>query len=154
MVEKELSEQTQDQNTFTESTELGITSQLAELSRSNLAQSILKDQKIEFPKCIESIQFSSFNPAPVNRKQQGDLFYLTVKTLDVGERGITCCVNGFYVNNSVEGTTFNPTPSTRKTAQGKSNPAYSYTLIGCLNQISPQFGKSLERYVNEILKTE
>lgn len=137
-----------------DASELGITTRMADLTRSTLAENILKDQKIEYPKCIESIQFSSFNPVPVHRKQQGDLFYLTVKALDVGERGITCCVNGFYVNNSAESSTFNPTPSTRKTAQGKSNPAYSYTLIGCLNQISPQFGKNLERYVNEILKTE
>lgn len=27
-------------------------------------------------------------------------------------------------------------------------------MIGCLNQISPQFGKNLERYLNAILKTE
>lgn len=77
-----------------------------------------------------------------------------MKTLDVGERGITACVNGFYVNNNAEGVTFNPTPSTKKSTQGKSNPAFSYTLIGCLNQISPQFGKSLEKYINEIMRTE
>ena len=91
---------------------------------------------------------------PADRRQQGDLFYISVKTLDVGERGITACANGFYVNNNVEGQTFNPSPSTRKTVQGKSNPAFSYTLIGCLNQISPQFGKSLEKYINEIMRTE
>jgi hypothetical protein len=86
---------------------------------------------------------------PSARKLQGDLFYINVKTLDVGERGITCCVNGFYVNNSVEKSTFNPNPSTRKsTITAKVNPAFSYTLIGCLNQISPLFGKNLEKYMN------
>lgn len=77
-----------------------------------------------------------------------------MKTLDVGERGITCCVNGFFVNNNVEGSVFNPSPSNKKSASGKSNPAFSYTLIGCLNQVSPQFGKNLEKYINEILRTE
>lgn len=88
---------------------------MSDLAGATLAESILKEQKIEFPKCVETIQFSSYNPVPTHRKQQGDLFYLTVKTLDVGEKGITCCVNGFYVNNSVEGQTFNPSPSVRKT---------------------------------------
>ena len=45
---------------------------------------------------------------PKARSLAGDLFYLTVKTLDAGERGITCCANGFYVNNSIERNTFNP----------------------------------------------
>jgi len=75
--------------------------------------------KYQYTKCIESIQFSSFNPAPAARKLAGDLFYLTVKTLDAGERGITCCVNGYYVNNCVEKTTFNPKPSQKKNVLGK-----------------------------------
>jgi len=67
-----------------------------------------------------------------------------VQTLDVGERGITCGVNGFFVNNNVEKTSFSPLPTTKKsTVTGKANPAFSYTLIGCLNQISPAFGKNL-----------
>jgi len=32
----------------------------------------------------------------------GDLFYLVVKTIDAGEYGITCNVNGFYRNDNVE----------------------------------------------------
>jgi len=32
--------------------------------------------------------------------------------------------------------------------------AFSYTLIGCINQISPIFSKNLEKYMNEILNTE
>ena len=82
---------------------------------------------------------------PKARSLAGDLFYLTVKTLDAGEKGITCCANGFYVNNSVERNTFNPLP--RKTGP-KQNTSFSYTLIGCLNQISPLFGKSLSQYFN------
>jgi protein TIF31 len=62
-------------------------------------------------KCLESITFSGFNPVPPYRKMVGDLVYLTVRTLDAGEVGITCCVNGFYRNESSERGHFNPTPS-------------------------------------------
>jgi len=41
----------------------------------------------------------------------GDLFYLVVKTLDAGEVGITCCVNGYYKNDNVEKQSFSPAPS-------------------------------------------
>lgn len=103
----------------------------------------------EFVKCFDSITFSEFNPAPPARKMVGDLFYLTVKTLDVGEKGITCCVNGFYLNENVERSSFNPLPSQKKSAiTGKSSAAFSYTLIGCLNQISGVFSKNLEVYMN------
>jgi hypothetical protein len=85
----------------------------------------------------------------------GDLFYLTVKTLDGGEKGVTCCANGFYLNDSVERSLFSPAPSMKKSsASGKPMGAFSYTLVGCLNQISPAFGKSLERYLNQIITTE
>jgi hypothetical protein len=41
---------------------------------------------------------------------------LTIKTLDIGDRGITCCVNGFYLNDNIEKNTFSPGPSKRKNA--------------------------------------
>jgi protein TIF31 len=76
------------------------------------SQSVLKDlfknpiekemNKLKPIKCIESISFSSFNPVPPYRRLQGDLFYLSVKSLDHGDFGITCCVNGFYRNDSIE----------------------------------------------------
>jgi hypothetical protein len=71
---------------------------------------------------------SSFNPPPASRQLVGDLLYLTVKTLDAGEKGITCCVNGFYQNDSVEKGIFSPQPSKKRAVV-----AFSYTLIGCLN---------------------
>lgn len=58
--------------------------------------------KVKHIKCVESIQYSVFNPVPPYRRLQGDLFYLTVKSLDQGDFGITCCVNGFYRNDSIE----------------------------------------------------
>ena len=65
----------------------------------------------QFEQVVESITYSSFNPVPSARKLQGDLYYLTVKTLDAGEKGITCSVNGFYVNDSIERINFSPQPS-------------------------------------------
>lgn len=82
--------------------------------------------KVNFVKCVESIQYSQFNPVPAYRRLVGDLFYLVVKTLDHGDISLTCCVNGFYRNDSVEKQTFSPGPST------KHQPAFSYTLVGCL----------------------
>ena len=85
--------------------------------------------KLKHIKCIESIQFSQFNPVPPKRRMAGDLFYLVVRTLEnpALEHCITCSVNGFFKNDSVEKATFSSNPSTR------SNPCFSYTLAGCLN---------------------
>jgi protein TIF31 len=105
--------------------------------------------KVAHIKCVESINFStSFNPVPPYRRLVGDLFYLVVKTLDAGEHGITCNVNGFYKNDNVERQHFQPGPSTQR------NPCFSYTLVGCLHQLSSSFGKNLEKYFNSILATE
>jgi protein TIF31 len=58
--------------------------------------------KVKHIKCVDSIQFSAFNPVPPYRRLVGDLFYLVVKTLDHGDVGVTCCVNGFFRNDSIE----------------------------------------------------
>jgi len=129
---------------------------LIELEQSTIERNIKKQlQNSQYTKCIESICYSCFNPVPHSRRLAGDLFYLSVKTLDAGERGITCSVNGFYLNDSVERTHFSPTPSQRIYSDtGKVNKAYSYTLVGCIHQLSPMFGKNLEVYINQILNTE
>ena len=81
-----------------------------QLNESTFEKVVRARKDKEFVKCFESISFSEFNPAPSSRKLVGDLFYLTVKTLDVGEKGITCSVNGFFLNESAEKTVFNPQP--------------------------------------------
>lgn len=78
----------------------------------------------------------------------GELFYLHIKTLDNGDHGVTCCVNGFYKNDNVEKQVFSPGPSS------KSSPCFSYTLVECLILLSPAFGQNLEKYINSILATE
>ena len=85
-----------------------------------------------YTRCIDHIAFSSFNPVPPHRKLAGDLFYLTVKTLDAGEKGITASINGFYLNDSSEKGTFNPELSQK-------NPLQAYSLVALLNQLSPGF---------------
>jgi len=37
---------------------------------------------------------------------------------------------------------------------GKINKGFSYTLVGCIHQLSPLFTKNLEIYINQILNTE
>lgn len=77
---------------------------------SNLLNELFKNSieiemnKIQHVKCIDSLVYSSYNPVPPYRKLVGDLFYLTVKTLEGNEYGITCCSNGFYKNNNIEKT--------------------------------------------------
>ena len=129
---------------------VGAQQSLMDLSQTTIERSIKKQLKnSQYTKCIESIQYSSFNPVPDHRRLAGDLFYLTVKTLDAGVRCLTCSVNGFYLNDSVERTSFSPTPSTRIWGDtGKVNKAYSFTLVGCINQLSSLFGKNLEIYIN------
>ena len=78
---------------------IGAQQSLEDIQSSTIDKLMNKEQYV---KCIEYINFSAFNPVPAARKLAGDLFYLTVKTTDSGERGITCCVNGFYVNDNVE----------------------------------------------------
>jgi len=85
--------------------------------------------KLKHVKCIESIQFSHFNPVSPQRAMQGDLFYLAVRTLENPnqEHVITCSVNGFYKNDSTEKGVFSPSPTTR------GNPCFSYNLVGTLH---------------------
>ena len=113
----------------------GAQQPLVDLEQSTIEKDIKKQlQNSQYTKCIDSIQFSCFNPVPHSRRLAGDLFYLFVKTLDAGERGITCSVNGFYLNDSVEKTNFSPTPSQRVYGDtGRVNKAFSYTLVGCIH---------------------
>lgn len=131
-----------------------------EMSKSQQAMSIFKElfsgaislsplKKLKHTRCVESIQFSTSQSVSDHRKIQGDLFYLTVKTLEntALEHGITCTVNGFFRNDSSH-SAFSAQPST------KSNPCFSYTLAGCLHQMSQSFSRNMEVYFNSILNTE
>ena len=95
--------------------------------------------KLNHVACVESIELSNFNPVPEQRKMAGDILYLVVRTLENPsfEYGITCSVNGFFRNDSSERVSFSPEPSTRN------DPCFSYSLAGCLNQLSKSFTKNL-----------
>ena len=66
--------------------------------------------KLQHIKCVEQIELSSFNPVTEVRKMAGDLYYLTVRSLEnpSQEHGITCSVNGFFRNDSTERMNFSP----------------------------------------------
>ena len=125
-----------------------ILSNASDLLKGSVYKSDLN--RLKHVKCIESIEFSSFNPVPEERKMAGDIFYLTVRTLENPSQDhvLTCSVNGFYKNDSNERVQFNPLPSQR------GNPCFSYTLAGCLNQLSASFTRNLQTYMSSILKTE
>jgi protein TIF31 len=57
-------------------------SPLQELFRNPISTEM---NKVSHVKCLESLQFSTFNPVPPYRRLAGDLFYLVVKTLDHGD---------------------------------------------------------------------
>lgn len=99
-------------------------------------------------KCVESIGFSVFNPAPSSAQLKGDLFYLKVKTLEGPEYVITSNVKGFFVNNSNENVSFDPNCLQR------GNPCFSHSLVGLLCQLSSKFSDKLEEHINKILKTD
>ena len=124
-------------NTETRSSANQALSEIKELFKNPVSKSDM--MKLKHIKCIESIQFSQFNPVPSKRRMAGDLFYLVVRTLENPslEHVITCTINGFYKNDSVEKSVFSSSPSSR------GNPCFSYTLAGCLNQLSPTFSKNL-----------
>lgn len=76
------------------------------------------------------LNVSGFNPPPYYRKMQGDLYYLHVRTLEETDFHITANSEGFFVNQSSQGS-FNPNP----------NPKFSLciSLIDLLGQLSPKF---------------
>lgn len=121
---------------------------IKEVSENSLVNSDLN--KLRHVKCIESIQFSQFNPVTPQRQMQGDLFYLVVKTLEnpSQEHVITCSINGFFKNDSTEKGAFNPGPTTR------GNPCFSYSLVGTLHQLSSAFSANLQVLLNSILQTD
>ena len=99
-------------------------------------------------KCLDFIGFSVFNPVPSSCNLKGDIFYLKLKTLEGNEYVITSNVRGFYINNSYENTSFDPSISKR------ANPCFSHSLVGLLAQLSPRFSENLEEHINRILKTD
>lgn len=144
--------QTDEIKTLTRKEERTTTQKVCSNVGDLLTGTVLKSDlnRLKHLKCVESIEFSGFNPVPEHRQMAGDIFYLTVKTLENPslEHVITCSVNGFYRNDSSERVTLNPMPSQR------TSPCFSYTLAGCLNQLSPAFSKNLQTYLGSILRTE
>ena len=122
-------------------------SSLQEIGSGSISQSSFN--KLKHIKCIESIQFSTTHAVTAERKIKGDLFYLQVQTLENPSvvYGVTCTANGFFRNDSTN-SAFSPLPST------KVDPCFSYTLVGCLYQMSATFGRNLETYFNSLLETE
>ena len=61
---------------------------------------ILFKTPIKLPsECVRSLSASGWNPPPLSRRSQGDLFYIEAVT-EEGVIHITCCPSGFYVNRS------------------------------------------------------
>ena len=99
-------------------------------------------------KWVDLIGFSWFNPVPSSQEMKGDLLYFKLKTLEGAEYVITSNVRGFYINNWVENSSFDPE------VYSKGNPWYSHSLVGLLWQVSPRFSQKLEDHINRILKTD
>lgn len=76
---------------------------------------------------VRELQFSKWNPPPTRRKLQGDLFYLTLVTVEMEEYCITACTTGFFVNKG-NNDYFNPEPA--------SDPHTAFRLISLIYDIS------------------
>ena len=60
----------------------------------------LEDTFTEIPNSLLSISYSENNPPSSKRRLQGDLGYITIKTLENNTLCITCAIYGFYVNST------------------------------------------------------
>ncbi|XP_057872432.2 clustered mitochondria protein [Cryptomeria japonica] len=90
-------------------------------------------------KCVESIAFSSFNPAPGYRRLLGDLIYLDVVTLEGQSFCITAHTRGFYINAST-GDILDPRPA--KSAHETTS------IVNLLRQISNKFKKGFREVLD------
>ncbi|KAJ1973474.1 Intracellular distribution of mitochondria, partial [Dimargaris verticillata] len=100
-------------------------------------------QDRQIPQCLASLAVSGWNPVPQLRKLQGDLIYLTVKTLEGTTHEITGATSGFFINQS-SASRFNPAPNTR--VRGHHN----HSLISLLEALSPAFAtqfKKLQHFI-------
>lgn len=87
-----------------------------------------------------SLSLSGFNPAPMNERLNGDLFYIHVRTLEGQDTHITASPAGFYVNQS-KISSFNPNRSTVH--------KNTYTsLIDLFKGISERFKQNLEIFLS------
>lgn len=94
-------------------------------------------KKVEYLKpALKSLALSGWNPVNTSRRVYGDLFYLTVKTLEGEVLNITAGISGFAVNNSTENK-FDPSLK----VSGKPNKNMS--LLDLLVTISPKFSEQL-----------
>lgn len=76
------------------------------------------------------VHLSGFNPVPSDRRFQGDLYYIHVKTIEETDIHITASVDGFYVNLSHQNH-FNPNPNSKYSSH--------ISFLDLLQQISPKF---------------
>eukprot|EP00054_Salpingoeca_dolichothecata_P029403 m.231638 g.231638 ORF g.231638 m.231638 type:complete len:1273 (+) comp26466_c1_seq18:216-4034(+) len=95
---------------------------------SNLQTSVLSQRKEAI--CLRQLVYNGWNPPPGNRQLQGDLFYLTVETMEKESFSVTASVHGFFVNRSTT-ENFDPREATK--------PYRCHSLITLLQTISPMF---------------
>ena len=93
-------------------------------------------------KCLNSISSSTYDS---HDKQNGDIKYISVITLEGKELEITCNEKGFFINSSVS-SNFNPLPH--------DNSCFSYTLPGVLSQVSPLFKENFTKLLSQVLSVD
>ena len=91
------------------------------------------------------IGFSGFNPPPLHRKLQGDLYYIHVRTLEEVDFHITATAEGFMVNQSSQGN-FN--------ANTQSKYPVCLSLLDLLFQLSPKFKAKFQELQKSLRLTE
>ncbi|KAJ3158693.1 Intracellular distribution of mitochondria [Geranomyces michiganensis] len=94
-------------------------------------------------KPLKSLALSSWNPAPIDRRADGDLLYLRVVTLEGATFHLTCSVSGFFINASTDDV-FDPEPR----AGGKAY--HEHNIAFCLSKASPLFAKAYSRLLQKV----
>ncbi|KAJ3169954.1 Intracellular distribution of mitochondria [Geranomyces variabilis] len=94
-------------------------------------------------KPLKSLALSSWNPAPIERRGDGDLLYLRMVTLEGTTFHLTCSVSGFFINSSTD-EVFEPEPR----AGGKAY--HEHNIAFCLSKASPLFAKAYSRLLQKV----
>ncbi len=118
--------------------DLPIKVSLDKLYPTVLGPSAAPAKEFQVPTCLQSLNYSGWNPPPAGRKLLGDLLYLEVRTLDDTVLHVTATPGGFYVNKT-HGDKFDPTPA--------AHAHFAHELITMLGSAWPSFKKAWQHAV-------
>lgn len=108
------------------------------LSIGSSTATVAGSKKVEYLRpALKSLALSPWNPVTVSRRAYGDLFYLTIKTLEGENVNVTASVSGFFINNTTDNR-FDP--SIKQSAKVSK----TFSLLNMLVALSPKFSEQVK----------